>query len=67
MVWSEKVSNMLKSLLVRLQNEGETFLENNEVWVCTICGFVYVGNVLPEICPVCKVPNFKFEKIKGRN
>ena len=40
-------------------------LENSGVWVCTICGFVYVGDALPEVCPVCKVPNRKFEKIGG--
>ena len=34
-------------------------------YVCTICGFVYIGNDLPEVCPVCKVPAHKFEKIGG--
>lgn len=65
-VWSEKVTNMLKSILVRYQNEGDKILENTNIWVCTICGFVYIGENPPEICPVCKVPNWKFEKIEGR-
>ena len=65
-VWSEKVTNMLKSILVRYQNEGDKLLENTSIWVCTICGFVFIGENPPEICPVCKVPNWKFEKIKGR-
>lgn len=39
--------------------------EGTGVYVCTICGFIYVGDELPEICPVCKVTNRKFEKIKG--
>ena len=34
--------------------------------VCTVCGFVYVGDVAPELCPVCKVPSWKFEKVEGR-
>ncbi|MGI5902217.1 MAG: rubredoxin-like domain-containing protein [Desulfitobacteriia bacterium] len=31
-----------------------------------MCGFVYIGDKLPEVCPVCKVPNWKFEKVEGR-
>ncbi len=65
-VWSEKVTNMLKNILDRYQKDGDKILENTSIWVCTICGFVYIGDKLPEICPVCKVPNFKFEQIKGR-
>ena len=29
-------------------------------------GFVYVGDAAPELCPVCKVPSWKFEKAEGR-
>lgn len=65
-VWGEKVTRMLDSLLTRYRTEGEAFLQNTQVWVCTVCGFVYVGDAPPEICPVCKVPAWKFEKIEGR-
>ena len=65
LVWSEKVTRILRSLLDRYAREGDAMLENTGVWVCTICGFVYVGSDLPEACPVCKVPNRKFEKIGG--
>lgn len=67
LVWSEKVTRILKSLLTRYEKEGDTMLENTGVYVCTICGFVYIGDALPEICPVCKVPSWKFEKIEGRS
>lgn len=66
MVWSEKVTRILKSLLTRYQKEGDAMLENTGVYVCTICGFVYIGDTPPDICPVCKVPNWKFEKVEGR-
>ena len=35
------------------------------IWRCTICGYEYVGEVLPEdfICPICKHPASDFEKI----
>lgn len=66
LVWSEKVTRMLQSLLTRYENEGDKMLENTGVWVCTVCGFVYVGEKAPELCPVCKVPSWKFEKVEGR-
>lgn len=39
--------------------KGET------VWRCTICGYEYVGEELPDdfICPWCKHPKADFEKI----
>lgn len=64
LVWSEKVTRTLKSLLNRYQKSGDTMLESTGVYVCTICGFIYIGDALPDVCPVCKVPNWKFEEIK---
>ncbi|MEG0617650.1 MAG: rubredoxin, partial [Oscillospiraceae bacterium] len=66
LVWSEKVTRILKSLLTRYEKEGEAMLENTGVYVCTICGFVFIGDKPPELCPICKVPSWKFEKIEGR-
>lgn len=66
LVWSEKVTKMLNSLLKRYEQEGDAMLQYTGVYVCTICGFVYVGDSVPELCPVCKVPNWKFEKVEGR-
>ena len=64
-VWAEKVTRMLQSLLSRYQAEGDKMLEGTGVYVCTICGFVFVGDEAPAMCPVCKVPSWKFEKIEG--
>lgn len=66
LVWSEKVSKMLSVLIDRYAKEGDAMLENTKIYVCDICGFVYVGNELPEICPVCKVPNYKISQIGRR-
>ena len=60
------MTNILYALAQRYQKEGEAFLANTQVWVCTVCGFVYVGDTAPALCPVCKVPAWKFEKIEGR-
>lgn len=39
--------------------------EKKKGWVCTICGYVYEGDPLPEdyICPLCKHPASDFEPI----
>ena len=61
--WGEKVERIVQALIDRYMSEGESFLENTDVWVCSICGFVYIGDEPPVICPVCKVPDWKFEKV----
>ena len=34
-------------------------------WVCTVCGYVYEGDELPEdvICPLCKHGADDFERL----
>jgi len=64
LVWSEKVSRILASLLRKYEAQGDAMLENTNVYVCEICGFVYIGDTPPEICPVCKVPSLKFKRIE---
>lgn len=66
-VWGEKVTGILKSVLTRYASEGERLLAGTGVYVCTICGFIWVGDNAPEQCPVCKVPAWKFEKTEGRD
>lgn len=66
-VWGEKVTAILDSLLKRYRSEGEAFLQNTQVWVCSVCGFIYVGDNPPQICPVCKVTSWKFDKVEGRD
>ena len=38
--------------------------DGQTIWRCTICGYEYVGEELPEdfICPICKHPASDFEK-----
>lgn len=63
LVWGEKVNAILSSLLDRYGREGEEMFRGKKIWLCTICGFIYIGENPPEICPVCKVPSFKFEEV----
>ena len=61
--WGEKVTLILKSLLSQYKDD-KNFIKDTKVYVCDICGFIYVGDEKPEICPVCKVPAFKLLEIK---
>lgn len=65
LTWSEKVSRILNSLLTRYEKEGDDMFANTGIYVCTICGFVYISDNPPELCPVCKVPSWKFQKVEG--
>ncbi len=44
---------------VKKTEEGKT------IWRCTVCGYEYEGDPLPEdfICPICKHPAADFEKV----
>lgn len=66
LTWSEKVTRMQESLLARYKAEGEKMLSSTGVYVCSVCGFIFIADGPPEICPVCKVPAWKFEKAERR-
>lgn len=50
------------------QEVGKT-KDGQTIWRCTICGYEYVGEELPEdfICPICKHPASDFEKVNKKN
>ena len=50
--------------LTLLKNVEENSVFNKieeQVWICSNCGHVYVGNEAPEMCPVCDHPRAHFE------
>lgn len=61
--WSSKVSNIMKIILENYEKKGIDYLKNTKIWVCDICGFVFIGDVPPKICPICKVPSFKILEV----
>ena len=65
-VWGEKVTNIQQALMQRWEREGDALLQDTEIWVCSVCGFLYIGDAPPELCPVCKVPAWKFDKTERR-
>lgn len=64
LVWSEKSTHMIASLLEQYQQAGNQLLKDTKVFVCEICGFISIGQQAPEICPVCKVPRLKIHEVK---
>ena len=64
LVWGEKVTKILRSLMNRYETQQDSLLENTNVYVCDICGFMFIGDEAPDICPVCKVPGFKITNIQ---
>lgn len=64
LVWGEKVTKIIKTVLMRYDKNGTGLLKETNIFVCEICGFVYIGDEPPERCPVCKVPNMKIAKVR---
>ena len=49
---------------IKPKPEKKDAAEKN-VWRCTVCGYVYEGDILPDdfVCPLCKHPASDFEKV----
>ena len=41
-------------------------LDGTSNWDCSVSGVTFVVERPPELCPVCKVPDWKFDEIRGR-
>ncbi len=65
-LYGAKSNKNANSLLARYKAERDKMLKNTCVYVWTICGFLCVGDEPSKLCPVCKVPDWKFEKVERR-
>ena len=55
--------NMFKMLLERLEAEAEFISDDeDEAWICEVCGHVHYGKKAPKKCPVCKHPEEFFSR-----
>ncbi len=47
---------------------ADTAQSGKTVWRCTVCGYEFVGEELPEgfICPICKHPASDFERVTAQ-
>ena len=50
------------ALKAALEAEGFFESENNEEWICEVCGHVHRGKKAPKACPLCKVGQEYFKK-----
>lgn len=64
LTWASKATNMMNVILKNYKEKGLDYLKDTKIWVCDICGFIYVGDTPPKVCPICKVPSFKILEVK---
>ena len=64
LTWTSKATNMMNVILKNYKEKGLDYLKDTKIWVCDICGFIYVGDTPPKVCPICKVPSFKILEVK---
>jgi len=51
-----------KALQDALKEDGFFVSEDEEVWVCEVCGHIHRGKKAPKACPLCKVGQEYFKK-----
>ncbi len=57
----EQVEFLLKSIKFNEKSEEKKM----EKWRCTVCGYIHEGPMTEDfVCPICKAPASKFEKIE---
>ncbi len=61
--WASKSTNIMKVVIDTYKEKGIDYIKNNKIWVCDICGFIYVGDNPPKVCPVCRVPSVKILEV----
>ena len=64
LTWATKTNNIINSIIKNYSVKGIEYIKNNKTWVCDIWGFVFIGDVPPQVCPICKVPNFKILEVE---
>lgn len=63
-VKAEKEHERLYQLFLdRLNNESLLKDEEEVLWKCRVCGFVYKGKVPPKKCPICQHPQGYYERL----
>lgn len=62
--WGEKATKIQSAVLGRYARQQEALLAETSIFVCDICGFIFIGDEAPDVCPVCKVPSLKLLEYK---
>ena len=58
------IANDLKGKTVTVDYDNVKTENGKTAWVCTVCGYVYYGEEVPEdyTCPICSVDRTLFKK-----
>ncbi len=60
-IQAEKIHAMLyEEAIKRISNKKD--IDEEDVYICPICGYTHVGKDVPDKCPVCGYPSEKFKK-----
>ena len=47
--WASKSTNIMKVVIDTYKEKGIDYIKNTKIWVCDICGFIYVGDNPPKV------------------
>ena len=61
--WASKSTNIMKVVIDTYKEKGIDYIKNTKIWVCDICGFIYIGDNPPKVCPICRVPSLKILEV----
>ena len=53
-----------QSVPAKAEQPAATVADGAKKFICSVCGYVHVGDAAPEYCPQCKVPADKFNEAK---
>ncbi len=64
-IFDDKASCTYAYYFANVKPKPEAKKEEKKGWICTICGYIYEGDPLPDdfICPLCKHPASDFKKL----
>lgn len=62
--WALKSTNLVNSIIKTYKEKGMSYIKNSKIWVCDICGFIYIGETPLTVCPICKVPSIKILEVE---
>lgn len=48
-------------LLNNLRNKKTFNRQTDVVWICKNCGYIHIGSIAPDACPICRNPQSAFE------
>lgn len=55
-----------RKLLANIESDSVFKKDEETVWKCANCGYIYTGTEAPEVCPVCAHPKAYFQ-VKAEN